>query len=80
LPSSKPRSLVDEKSERHQVVEPELTNDLQKHKGRWVAIFGGVVVAVGDSAQGVIATALASGITDPTVVRVPRHPDRLAYL
>jgi hypothetical protein len=79
LPSPKPRSFVDEASEPRQVIEPDLSGDLQQHKGRWVAIFGGAIVAVGDSAAEVVSEALRKGVTDPTVLRVPLHPDRLAY-
>lgn len=79
MPAAKQRSRVAEASEPRQVIEPELTGDLQLHKGRWVAIFGGAIVAVGDSAAEVVSEALRNGITDPTVLRVPRHPDRLAY-
>lgn len=79
MPTSKPGPLADSASEPRQVIEPDLTDDLQQHKGRWVAIHLGSIVAVADSAQEVLEAALRKGVTDPTVLRVPLHPDRLAY-
>jgi hypothetical protein len=44
----------------------------------WVAVFGDRLIAVGDSAADVLKKALEAGITDPTVFRVPIHPERLS--
>jgi hypothetical protein len=65
--------------EPRQVIEHELTDDLQQHRGRWVAIFGAQVIAVADSAGDVFEIAVRKGVTDPTILRVPEHPDRLAF-
>lgn len=70
---------VSEADEARQAVDPDLTNDLQKHRGRWVALYAGEIVAVADSAREVIRIALENGVTDPTVLRVPSHPERLAF-
>ena len=56
-----------------------LAEQLAEHKGQWVAVYQGEVVAVGDSAVAVRDDALAKHITDPTIFRVPSHPERLAY-
>lgn len=57
----------------------DLTRELEKHKGKWVAVFQDRVVAVGDSPDQVLKEAEAGGITDPVVYRVPTRPDRLAF-
>jgi FMN phosphatase YigB (HAD superfamily) len=64
----------------HAVISSDLAKVLEDHKGRWVAIFGDDLVAVGDSAPEVIEQARNAGITDPTVFRVPTHPERLNFL
>ena len=80
MPPSKTQAPAHAKPEPpHRLVGSGLTKDLQQHKGRWVAIFGGAVVAFGDSAGEVMTEAIQKGVTDPTLVRVPRHPERLAF-
>jgi hypothetical protein len=61
------------------VLDTEVELALEKHKGKWVAVLGPLVVAVGDSATEVTEAALAKGVTDPIVFRVPNHPDHLSY-
>lgn len=79
MPTPKLRSLAEDTSGPRPVVERDLARELQKYKGRWVALFAGAIVAVGDSAADVVSQALRKGVTDPMVVRVPHDPDRLAY-
>jgi len=62
------------------VIEEGLAQELEEHKGRWVAVDQGVLAAVADSAIEARAGALAKGITDPLVFRVSAHPDRIAFL
>ena len=62
-----------------QPVSDQLASELERHKGRWVAIFQNRLVATGDSVEEVIRLAQEQHVTDPTVFRVPAHPDR-AYL
>jgi hypothetical protein len=57
----------------------ELADQLEDHKGQWVAVYQGALVAYGASAAEVFKSARDKGITDPTVFRVPAHPERLAY-
>lgn len=61
------------------VIEPPLSDELEQHKGKWVAVFEDHIVATSDSAVGVRDEALAKGITDPIVFRVPLNPNRLAF-
>ena len=56
-----------------------LAQELEQHKGRWVAILNDRIVAVGDSAVDVKDLALKQGVTDPIVFRVPLHPNRVAF-
>lgn len=62
------------------VIEEPLARELEKFKGRWVAVFQKQVVAVSDSASQVRDQAEAKGFTDPLVFRVPLNPNRVAYL
>ena len=59
-----------------------LAEELEKHKGHWVAIdqIRDRIVAYGSSAQEVQAKALAKHVTDPIIYRVPAHPDRTNFL
>jgi Family of unknown function (DUF5678) len=59
------------------VIEQALAEELEQHRGQWVAIYQERIVGVSDSAMGVKEEALRNGITDPLVFRVPLHPDRL---
>lgn len=61
------------------VIEGPLAQELEQHKGRWVAVFEDRIVAVSDSAVEVKDEALRKGVTDPLVFRVPQHPNRLAF-
>lgn len=79
MPPTKPPSRVDDTSQPRRLIGSKLTDDLEQYKGRWVAIFGGAIVAIGDSAAEVMTEAVRKGVTDPTVLRVPRHPERLAF-
>ena len=65
---------------REPVIEPDLAEELDQFKGRWVAIHQGHVAADGGSAVEVINRALEKGITDPLVFRVPTNRDRLNVL
>jgi len=62
------------------VIEGPLANELESHKGRWVAVYQDKVVAVGDSAIEVKEEATRKQITDPLVFRVPTHANRIAFL
>jgi hypothetical protein len=62
------------------LIEGPLAEELEKHKGRWVAVFQDQIVAVSDSAVEVKEEALRKGITDPLVFRVPTHANRIAFL
>ena len=56
-----------------------LAQELEQHKGRWVAIVDDRIVAVADSAVDAVREAAKRGETDPIVFRVPLHPDRIAF-
>jgi len=60
-------------------IEDALADELERHKGKWVAIFNGAVVAVADSAAEARDLAQEKSITDPTLFRVPINPNRIAY-
>jgi hypothetical protein len=62
------------------VIEGPLAEELEGHKGRWVAVYQDKIVAVGDSAVGVKDEASRKQITDPLVFRVPTHANRIAFL
>lgn len=62
------------------VIEGPLANELERHKGRWVAVYQDKVVAVGDSAIEVKGEATRKHITDPLVFRVPTHANRIVFL
>jgi hypothetical protein len=62
------------------VISDELSQRLKKYKGKWVAVYGDVVVAAGHSASEVTKAAAKRRITDPLVFRVPKHPERINYL
>lgn len=62
------------------VIEAPLADELESHKGRWVAVYQDKVVAVGDSAIEVKEEATRKQITDPLVFRVPTHANRIAFL
>lgn len=57
-----------------------LAAELDRHRGKWVAVLEDRVVAVADSAEAVVAAARAQQITDPLVFRVSTDPDQLNYL
>ncbi len=61
-------------------ISDELSNELEKYKGKWVAVYEDRVVASGDSAVEVTKAAAKRNITDPLVFRVPTHPERINYL
>jgi len=62
------------------VIEDHLAEELEGHKGRWVAVYQDQIVAVGDSAVEVKEEATRKHITDPLVFRVPTHANRIAFL
>jgi hypothetical protein len=62
------------------VIDEALAKELERHKGRWVAVDGNHVVAVGDTASEVVEQALEAGVTDPLVFKVASHPERLNFL
>ena len=57
----------------------DLAAELSEHKGEWVAVHLNRLVAAGNSALEVRDAAVKKGITDPTIFRVPKHPERLAF-
>ncbi len=57
----------------------ELSSQLQRYKGRWVAVDHGEVVADGESAAEVLQLAREGGHADPLVFRVSTAPERLAF-
>jgi hypothetical protein len=61
-------------------IEEQLAKALDRYRGKWVAIDGNRVVAVGDSAREVVEKAREQRITDPRVFRVPVHPERIGLL
>jgi hypothetical protein len=61
-------------------IEVPLAQELERHQGRWVAVYQDQIVAVGDSAREVRDAAVAKGATDPIVYRVPAHANRIAFL
>lgn len=62
------------------LIEGPLAEDLERHKGQWVAVHQDRLVAFGDSAREVRDEALRKGVTDPLVFRVPTHANRVAFL
>jgi len=70
---------ADADSVQEPVIEGPLSDELERHKGRWVAVFQDRIIAVSDSAVDVRDEALAKGVTDPLVFRVPLHPRRIAF-
>jgi len=62
------------------VIDKKLAEELAHHKGRWVAVYNGHVVASGASASEVVQAALKKQVTDPLVFRVTAHPERLSFL
>ena len=69
----------DKPATKEPVLEERLARDLERHKGRWVAVDRGKIVAVADSAEQVLHDALQKSVTDPLVFRVPVHPERIAF-
>ena len=57
-------------------IDERLAKELERYRGKWVAIVGERVVGVGGSAAEAIAEALKAGETDPVVFRVPVDPER----
>lgn len=57
----------------------DLANELEKHRGRWVAVFQDHIIAAGDTAQEVVDEAEKQGYTDPLIYRVPQHADRASF-
>jgi hypothetical protein len=52
-------------------VDPDLQERLLEHPGKWVAIAGNDIVAVGDSPTEVLAAAQKGGHRNATLYRVP---------
>lgn len=59
-------------------VDPELQEELLKHRGRWVAMTRAKLLAVGDSPAEVLAAAHEVGCESPILYFVPRD-DRAVY-
>ena len=70
MPEPKKRPAIDEK----------LAKELALHKGQWVAVQEGRVVASGASAREALQAALSKGITDPIIFRVASHAERLSLI
>lgn len=58
----------------------QLSAQLDRHRGRWVAVDDNRIIAEAGSAQEVVRLANERGCTDPIVFRVPLHPERLNIL
>ncbi len=58
-------------------VSEQLAKELDRHRGRWVAVEGDKIIADAQSAQEVVRLANERGAADPIVFRVPLHPERL---
>ncbi len=59
----------------------EVAEEMLAHRGRWIALDEGVIVAVADSVVEVIERAAGEGVPDPLVYRVPARPElRAAYV
>lgn len=67
-------------AERFAVMPPAISETLAaklaEHPGRWVAVEGDELVAVGDDVIEVILMAAAAGVLDPIVFPVQHHPKR----
>jgi len=61
-------------------VSEQLAKELDRHRGRWVAVEGDKIIADAQSAQEVVRLANERGAADPIVFRVPLHPERLNIL
>jgi hypothetical protein len=57
-----------------------LSAQLDRYRGRWVAVDNNQIIAEAESAQEVVRLAKQKGSTDPIVFRVPLHPERLNIL
>lgn len=53
----------------------EVAVEMLAHRGRWIALDEGMIVAVADSLDEVHERAEAEGVADPLVFRVPSHPE-----
>lgn len=62
------------------VIDEKLSEELQRFKGKWVAVDRGKVVASGESAIEAKQEALKVNVTDPLIFRVTAHPERLNLL
>ncbi|HVS27525.1 MAG TPA: DUF5678 domain-containing protein [Burkholderiales bacterium] len=58
-------------------INKELAKELERFKGKWVAVALGHVVGSGTSADKAKQAALKNGETDPLIFRVSAHPERL---
>lgn len=65
---------------RQPVIDETLARELERYRGRWVALHERKVVAEGDSPADVLRKARQQHVTDPTIYRVPAHPERLTLL
>ena len=59
------------------VIDKKLSEELQKYKGKWVAVDKNKVVGSGDTALEAKEAAAKVGVTDPIIFRVTAHPERL---
>jgi hypothetical protein len=60
-------------------VSEQLATELDRHRGRWVAVEIDKIIAVAESVPEVVRLANERGAADPIVFRVPLHPERLTF-
>lgn len=65
---------------REPVIEQHVADELDRYRGKWVALDDDRIVGAGDSVVDALNAARREGVTDPVVFRVPVHPDRLSFL
>lgn len=53
-----------------------VAEEMRDHRGRWVALEEGRIVAVADSLDEVIEAATDAGCPEPLAFRVPANPDK----
>ncbi len=64
------------------VIDEKLSEELQRYKGKWVAVdqVNKKVVGSGDTPAEAKAVAEKAGVTDPLIFRVTAHPERINLL
>jgi len=58
----------------------QLSEQLDRYRGRWVAVDNNRIIAEAEPALEVVSLANKRGCIDPIVFRVPLHPERLNIL